>query len=301
MSNKITNRDRFMPICKYNERLFTFDKLESSIISLNLTENYRYAKISEVKTDIEHWTNKKLRDAILESFDELCESIELHDELNPVIWDENKKLKSDIKEKILEIAEEFKNSISDYINLNIVDIEIVGSNAAYNYTAKSDVDIHIITNYNDYGQPEEIVQAAMNANKANFNKAYDITFKGFNVELYVQDVKSMVASNGIYSVFKDKWIKEPEKQTMPNVDLEPELSDKIIEAEKLLDSGSNEDIEKFINDLYIDRRHSLAKDGEFGKENLIFKEIRNLDLLDKLKLRLVELRSKELSIESKQK
>lgn len=300
MASKLTNRNKFLPLYKYKERVFTFDRHSNSIVCLDLSENYNYKVVSQVKSNIENWTNKTNRDRILEKFDMFCEAIELHDELNPVIWDENKKLKADIKEKILEIAEEFKKNISDYLDLNIVDIEIVGSNAAYNYTDKSDVDVHIITNYNDYGQPEELVNAAMNANKANFNKSYDITFKGFNVELYVQDVKSMVTSNGIYSVYKDEWIKEPIKQEMPEVNLEPELSKKIKEIEELLVSGTYSEIENCINQLYIDRRHSLAKDGEFGKENLIFKEVRNLDLLDKLKLRLVELRSKELSVESKQ-
>lgn len=39
-------------------------------------------------------------------------------------------------------------------------------------------------------------------------------------------------------------------------------------------------------------------DGEFSQGNLVFKEIRNLGLLDALKDALKDIRSKELSVES---
>ena len=42
----------------------------------------------------------------------------------------------------------------------------------------------------------------------------------------------------------------------------------------------------------------IVTDGEFSKGNFIFKEIRNLGLLDALKDTLKDIRSKELSVES---
>ena len=44
------------------------------------------------------------------------------------------------------------------------------------------------------------------------------------------------------------------------------------------------------------RTKSLIKDGEFGEGNLIFKEIRRLNILDDLRDLRVELESKELSL-----
>ena len=38
---------------------------------------------------------------------ELEEDIEKHDELNPILFDENNKLKPEIKEKVFEIVDEF--------------------------------------------------------------------------------------------------------------------------------------------------------------------------------------------------
>ena len=300
---RVTDRHRYTPIYIFNDKYYIFDKTNNLILLIYKDENSNWIKLKSYESDISTWEDKILRNTLISSFntiaeDLIVEDIKSNDKLNPVIWDDDGHLKPDVREKILQIANEFKSSISDFIDLNIIDIEIVGSNAAYNYTDKSDIDVHIITDFNDYGNPDELVQAAMNANKANFNRSYDIDFKGYNVEVYVQDIKSTVTSNGIYSVFEDRWIKEPVKLDIPDIDLEPELSEKIKEANKLLKSGTYEDIRKYIDSLYILRRHGLAQDGEYSKGNLIFKEIRNLDLLDNLKSKLVDLRSKELSIES---
>ena len=50
--------------------------------------------------------------------------------------------------------------------------------------------------------------------------------------------------------------------------------------------------------MYIIRKNSLSVDGEYGKGNQIFKEIRNTGLLDELKDALTKSKSKILSLES---
>lgn len=219
--------------------------------------------------------------------------VTIQDELNPVLWSNNK-LRPEIKEKIMELVNEFNSTLD--IPLTVLDINIVGSNASYNYTDKSDVDVHIVTNFEEYGYPKEFIEAAMNAFKANFNNKYDVNYGGYNVEVYVEDVKSSPNSNGIYSVVRDEWIKEPIKLQPIDVDLEPEYSLFVDRINGILDTGTEEDIIRVIDDLYLLRRNSLVVDGEFGKGNLIFKTIRNDGLLDALKERRVELASKELSI-----
>ena len=46
------------------------------------------------------------------------------------------------------------------------------------------------------------------------------------------------------------------------------------------------------------RKNSIAVDGEYGKGNLIFKEIRNDGLLTQIKDKVKELTSRELSLEN---
>ena len=229
---------------------------------------------------------------LVESF--LSETlVTIQDELNPVLWLDGK-LRPEIKNKIMDLVNEFQSTLD--IPLTILDINIVGSNASYNYTDKSDVDVHIVTNFEEYGYPKEFIEAAMNSFRSNFNNKYDIEYGGYNVEVYVEDVKSSPNSNGIYSVVRDEWIKEPIKLQPIDVDLEPEYSLFVDRINDILNSGTEEDIIRVIDDLYLLRRNSLVVDGEFGKGNLVFKTIRNEGLLDALKERRVELASKELSI-----
>lgn len=226
----------------------------------------------------------------------LLENIEVHDELNPKIWN-NDKLDSEVRSKVLEIVNEFKEYIE--IPMEIVDIHILGSNASYNYTQYSDLDVHIVVNFEMIGDCDELIQSYYNSERSSFNDKYDISVHGINVELYVEDIKTNTVSNGIYSVYRDEWIKYPMKlDHIPNIDLEPELSETITNISKSLVSNDINKVKNCINELYLMRKNSLSIDGEYGKYNQIFKEIRNKGLLDELKDEMYKLTSQELSLES---
>lgn len=225
----------------------------------------------------------------------LTEMPEVHDTLNPKLWDGDK-LKSDVREAALEVADTFMKDLE--IQFTPVDILLLGSNASYNYTDHSDLDLHLVANYDLMDASPEIVQAMYNSARAQFNKNYDITIKGIGVELYVEDVHTSTISNGIYSVMHDEWIKYPLKIEVPDVDLEPELSDTYDMVNEAIAEYNLDAIDDTINELYRMRKNSIAVDGEYGKGNLIFKEIRNAGLLDELKVARLELLSSELSLES---
>lgn len=230
-------------------------------------------------------------------------AVELHNNLNTKIWDEDYFLRPIVREKLLQIVKQYTEDSEVLRYDDILDAEIVGSNASYNYTSQSDLDLHLVVNMQNLSCDPALVQLACNAEKINFNKSYDIRVRGIEVELYVEDVKSSTASNGVYSVFENRWIKFPAKIEVPSFDEDVGynilLSDYKNKAEALLGpDASVEAINKYINSLYTLRRSGIMTDGEFSKGNLIFKEIRNLGLLDELKARLNDLRSKELSVES---
>ena len=120
--------------------------------------------------------------------------------LNPVLWDKDNKLRAEVKVKILEFVEEFCSTLD--IPLNILDIEIVGSNASYNYTKKSDVDVHIITNFESY----EIIDMSTNNTPTDdypdfafklyeHIKELDIEFKNENVVSVINDDVKIVKTN----------------------------------------------------------------------------------------------------------
>ena len=234
----------------------------------------------------------------------LVEAFEVHKELNPKIWDSNNNLLPDVRDKILEIVEEFKANVKDMTGMDIkpVDIHLLGSNASYNYTDKSDLDVHLVVNFELIDANEDLVQALFNLQKSEFNDAYDISIHGIDVELYVEDIKANTVSNGIYSLTTDSWIKEPEPITeVPEIDIEDDLDEWKNKINDILDSGDILKISDAIDGLYLIRKNSLATDGEYGFGNQLFKEIRNLGLLDELKENYMKLKSKELSLENYKK
>lgn len=234
----------------------------------------------------------------------LAESLEKHDTLNQAIWDGDN-LKEDVKGAIREIVQKYVEDSEILCMNDIIDIELLGSNASYNYTQYSDLDIHLVVNMEALSSDPTLVQIACNAEKALFNKAYSFMVKGVEVELYVEDVKAATASNGIYSITKDEWIKKPEPIDIPDFIEDDEyltiLDNWMIRAKNALNDTSSIEIQQFINDLYNLRRLSIMTDGEYGKGNLVFKEIRNAGLLQELKDKVNDLTSRELSLEGLQK
>jgi len=182
--------------------------------------------------------------------------------------------------------------------LPIIDIVIVGSNANYNYTPQSDLDIHLIVNFDNIDENKELVNALCQSWKSLFNKAYDVTLGGQPAELYIEDMQTSANSNGIYSVMQDRWLKYPQPLTVPkDIDIEDDLLPIKIEIENILESNELDKVTKMIDWLYYQRKLAIQLDGEFSLGNLIFKAIRNEGLLDKLKEKQLELKSKELTVE----
>ena len=225
------------------------------------------------------------------------EDIEKHDELNPVLFDENGKLKAEIKEKALAISDELVKILNESdVKLVLKDLVITGSNASYNYTKDSDVDLHLVADTSAFEDPDGLYPIIYNAFKSAFNKKYDIYFYDVPVEVYIESNDTPLVSNGIYSVMYDKWVKEPTKDDIPEVDIteidkevapwEERYKELVAKLENNPDADETE-IDDFIDELYVLRGDSL-KEGEYATGNLIFKEMRNRGYMDKLK----ELRDK---------
>lgn len=225
----------------------------------------------------------------------LGEALEKHDELNPDLW-ENDELKSEVKDKLLEIVNKFKENLSeDDIELDIKDIVIIGSNANYNYTEQSDIDLHIVADTSVYEDQKELAVKLYDAYKRLFNNKYDPTIYGHEVEIYVEPDNIRANSNGMYSL-NTGWLKFPENTAIPALD-ETELQSLVSDyEEKIQNADSIDEIDNVINDLYILRQQSILSDGEYGIGNQCFKEIRNLGLLKELKDKKVQLETEEMSL-----
>ena len=110
-------------------------------------------------------------------------------------------------------------------------------------------------------------------------------------------MKSTNATNGRYSVLNGDWVKKPVHIQYEIPDYSKELNEMKAKVNEVLLSGDTKLIEDTINQIYMDRKTGLELDGEMSIGNLVFKELRNLGLLDGLRNKYYELKSNELSLD----
>ena len=205
-----------------------------------------------------------------------------HDELSKKIWEDDENMRPDVQKALENIANEFLNYLK--IDIDVEDITFTGSYANYNYTPYSDIDLHIVIDFDKLSSDEDLVEGFMNAKKSYWNDRYDITVNGIDVEIYPQDSSEEHVSSGIYSIDQEKWIVKPEKfQKEPNLKsankkfqmLKREISS-AIESEDL------KNVERLLKKLRDMRKSALNKSGEMSVENIAYKMLRSEDLIQKL-------------------
>ena len=131
-------------------------------------------------------------------------SFHVQDELNPKIW-EDSKLKVKLREALLKVAQKFYDSLN--IDLPLEDVLLLGSSANYNWMDASDIDLHLLIDYKSKPY-SELLDKYFDTKKEEFNNKYNLTHQGHPVEVYVQDINDSKASQGIYSISDNKWIKK---------------------------------------------------------------------------------------------
>jgi hypothetical protein len=231
----------------------------------------------------------------LESF-KLSDAVSFHKELNPKLWDEEK-LDPEVRDQLLLIAEDFVEYLG-LDNLKVEDVTISGSNAAYSYTPHSDLDLHILVDFNNLPD-NPVYQELFTAKKTLYNDAHDITVRDVPVELYVQDTNNPVQSLGEYSIVHDKWIRIPKKRRANFDQAATKL--KYEKLGELIELALKTKDPKRVNDTIAlvkrYRKSGLDKAGEFGPENLAYKAVRKQGLVQALHDLKAELHGEKLSIE----
>jgi len=235
--------------------------------------------------------------------DEILKNIQFHDELNPKLWI-NDHLKTDVRKKFIKIVNEFYKFL-DLPNLKVEDVIFTGSNCALTFTKYSDLDLHLIVDFDhiqfedDGLTQKELFQNFFNTKKNLWNNMHNIKIEGYPVEMYVQDIDSPLTATGIYSIMDDKWIKKPkaEKPKFDDVSLVAKTEEYIDEIDELLKNNpSEEEVQQKLDDIYVLRKSGLEKAGEFSIENTVFKALRNLGYLDKLRKYILKYSDDEMSL-----
>jgi hypothetical protein len=224
-------------------------------------------------------------------------SFEEKESLNPRIWNEDGSLKAIIRKRLYEIAKDFIDNI-DEMDIHIEDVLLVGSIAGYNWSKYSDIDCHIVVDYDalkEYAS-KEILQRTFDQTKDAWNKKHNLLLYGYPVELYVQDVRSGNESDGIYSIKYGKWVKFPKggnelqqrelikRQAAAYLNLIDKYSKMAYEchSKKAAEIITHE-IEKLYDESIRSRKEALAEGGEYAPGNIVFKVLRRTGAIQKMK------------------
>jgi len=216
--------------------------------------------------------------------------------LNQDLFDD-KELKEDVRQALLRIANEFKDKLK--LPIKPVDIYFTGSEANYNYNENSDIDVHLVYDFEEAGQMAEILSKYLQSAKRIFNDTHDITVKGLPVEVGAENKAEPLVTSGIYSLISNSWVKEPENANIEIEEPEQPYFDEIqIQIEDAISEKDKDKLEGIIKMIWDIRKEGLANEGEFGPSNTLFKHLRNSGILARLKDAYYDAESEDLSLES---
>ena len=220
----------------------------------------------------------------------IISSFKVQKELNPDIWlmdDEGYKMRPEIRDSLLKIVEDYEDFVD--IDLDIEDIILTGSLSNFNWSEFSDVDLHILIDFED--PSESIEKKYLDSRRIIWNSLRDVNVKGFESEIYVQDSKEQHFASGMYSVMYNDWVVEPEEK---EVVLDPkkilskskQWMDMIDQIEDNMERTSPNELMSTVDDLKRRlkkyRGAGLADKGEYSYENLTFKFLRRNGYIGKL-------------------
>jgi hypothetical protein len=230
----------------------------------------------------------------------LSDAVKFHDRLNPVLWGPDERMLPEVRAKLLAIAEDFREFLG--IDVEVEDITVSGSNAAYTYTPRSDIDLHLVADLPKADQ-SEVYRELFDAKKYQYNDQHDFKIGGYDVELYVQDARQPHVSQGIYSVQDDRWIRVPNRRrpTVDDISVRSKYEDMGRRIDDAIQSGDIQRMDRLAAKVREMRQAGLEKTGEFGPENLAFKILRNNGTLQRLRDARLAAKNELMSLEERRK
>jgi hypothetical protein len=217
-------------------------------------------------------------------------SFRIKDELNPKIWTDFE-INSEVREDLLKIAQDFYGSTD--LQADVDDIILTGSLSNYNWSEKySDYDLHILIDFSQVNESVELVKKYADSVKKIWNDEHDITIKGYEVEVYIQDVSEPHTSTGVFSLLNNKWKVKPERvEFEPDENMIEEKGKSVMMLVDDLEEEVDEDkyesflkkLQKVWDKVKNYRKSGLESEGgELSLGNLVFKLLRRNGYIEKI-------------------
>ena len=236
----------------------------------------------------------------LESY-RLEDAVKFHDRLNPRLWGSDENLLPEVQERLMAIADDFREFLG-ITDLEIKDITVSGSNAAYTYTPHSDIDLHLVVDL-PKADASDVYRELFDAKKYQYNDQHDFKVGGADVELYVQNANQPHASQGIYSLLNRDWVRVPTKRkpTVDDISVKSKYEDVGHRIDAAIESGDLKRMDDLAAKIREMRQTGLEQTGEFGPENLAFKVLRGNGTLDRLRDARREAKNRLMSLDERKK
>lgn len=221
-------------------------------------------------------TQSKASDPVLD--------LERHQQLNPALWTGAGQLRPVVAERLLAIAAAWQRDalIPDGL---VSDVLLVGGNANYNYTSKSDIDVHLLVPLDRLGSPPSLVNEYIKTKTKSWSNSRAIRVAGYRVEVsaYANPIR---ADQGIYSLRQRRWLVTPRQQAVRTIT--PELRQQAGVYQRTIaclirNNAPNASFETLLAELKQLRKAGLAQAGEFDPKNLLYKALRNSGDIDAIK------------------
>lgn len=221
--------------------------------------------------------------------------------LCPLIWDKEEGKSWEIdpkaKRKFFRIAKEFYSEFKSLLKQrDIYDIQITGSIANLDWNSNSEIDIHVLVNFDDIDKgnlrdiKNEIESICFEWDLKNNPK-----FKGHDIDLFVQDKRDPHSYSALYSLMNNKWIKAPNEEEIEIDDRDADKKyDSIVFSIERLETifkeiQDKEKVKKYYRlGLELKRRIQKIKksydssEDSFSVEGMVYKKLKNSGYIEKL-------------------
>lgn len=220
-----------------------------------------------------------------------------NDILNPEIWKDENEIKPDLRIMLLQVANDFYKDSE--LEPPPKDVLLLGSNANYNWTETSDVDVHIVIDFKELQMPQESAKEYTNLIKYKWNTEHDIKIKDHDVEMYIQDVDHKTHATGIYSILNNKWLMKPDKQkvVLDKKLIKTKYHDIIKRISGATQEKDLEALKSILKDIYDYRQAGLDNVGEFSTENVVFKLLRTNNYIEHVRDQINDLYDANVSVD----